>query len=464
LLKTINKFDFWVDKISLNMNFNWISRKLRMDDIFQILFFGLISYLFGLVNFSIPRIDGAVSNLLEIPLLICIFHVRKLWIYIGICLISSFATPQGGSYLSSFMMHSISIIMVWFMYNYILKLVKRTLYSCITWIGIVIIYYLFLLLPLMIITNYYFGLNINKGFYSFYWDIFLTIRLELIASVIITSLYYMQFRLRLALMEHKDELELIVKKRTEELTVSLQELKSAQEQLVQSEKMASLGTLTAGIAHEINNPLNFISGGISIITNLNEENKVNTSAEFKLQYDNAINIVLDGLNRITGIVKALMSFSYKGTPRLTVFDLNEIIDNTLLFLNCKIPKEVIIKKNYNSQLMVPIFAEKIHQVLINIFENALFEFDISTNIEKVITISTNEENNKAVIKIFNTGRNIPENQIKKIFDPFFTTKDPGKGIGLGLSICYTLIQEHNGSIYAVNNSEGVCFIIELPIK
>jgi signal transduction histidine kinase len=245
----------------------------------------------------------------------------------------------------------------------------------------------------------------------------------------------------------------------EELNSAIEELKVTQQHLVQSEKMASLGTLVAGIAHELNNPLNFISGGLDAITGLKERCKENEVKEF----EEALRITNEGLDRATNIVKALMTFSYKGTPNLVSTDINLIIENTLLFILPKIPQEVIIEKDYRLENLLSIYPEKIHQVIINIIENAIYSLHESNVKVKKIIISTFLNNNFAVLKFYNTGNQIPDKYLNKIFDPFFTTKSPGKGAGLGLSICYSLIADHNGQIYAENETDGVSFIIKLPI-
>lgn len=441
--------------------FNW---KILARHIFDMLFFGILSYVFGLINFSIPGVDGAISNMAEIPLLISIFYIKNPFVILGICLISAIATPAEGSYISTFIMHFIALFISWIVYSKIIIKYKQANLISLSWFFYVFVYYMVLLIPIMVITNFLFGLNTDKNFGSFYWEILQSTRLELIASAIISSLYLLQYLLRVKLKDYKDNLELIVKERTEELEVTIEELKHTQKHLVQTEKMASLGTLTSGVAHEINNPLNFISGGITIISNIKEEFKSNTPLEFQKQCDEAIHIVVSGLNRAAEIVKALMSFSYKGKPELVFFNIHDIIDNTLLFLNHKISPDIIIKKDYQLKDPIPVYADKIHQVIMHIIENALFELNLINQGEKIMTISSSSQNSKAIISFSNNGKKIPESELTRIFDPFYTTREPGKGIGLGLSICYTLVKEHKGNIFAENNLKGVSFKIELPQK
>ena len=172
----------------------------------------------------------------------------------------------------------------------------------------------------------------------------------------------------------------------------------------------------------------------------------------------------EGLFRATGIVKALMTFSFKGTSTLYKSDIHEIIENTLLFLNFKIPEDAKIKRDFQLKTEIPLFVDKMHQVLIYILDNAIFEFNSENRKDGVITIITRENEESAVLTISNNGKPIPEQYLDQIFDPFFTTKDPGKGVGLGLSISYALINEQNGKIRVENSNDGVSFIIELPLN
>jgi C4-dicarboxylate-specific signal transduction histidine kinase len=240
------------------------------------------------------------------------------------------------------------------------------------------------------------------------------------------------------------------------------DLKAAQQRLVQSEKMASIGTLTAGIAHEINNPLNFISGGLNIVRELNEQHKWTGGEEKEKRFSMALKMAYDGLERSVGIVKALMTFSHRGGSKKVEADLNEIIDNTLMFLSSRISDDIQVNKQYSLDRPVPVFPEKMHQVIMNIIDNAIYAVNAETSRPRIITISTSIKEHKVILSFSNTGPLIAEEHMDQLFDPFFTTKDPGKGTGLGLSICYTLVSEHEGEISANNLRDGVNFTITLP--
>jgi signal transduction histidine kinase len=250
----------------------------------------------------------------------------------------------------------------------------------------------------------------------------------------------------------------------EELNATLEELRMTQKHLIQSEKMSSLGTLTAGVAHEINNPLNYISGGIELIEEIKKELKDKQFDDIGDKCSTATEMLISGLDRATGIVKSLMTFSQRGKPVLIKYNIHKLIDNTLLFMNRKLPDDIDLIKRYDLKEKVSVYPDRIHLVLTNILDNAIYVMNKNQPDFKQIKISTYKENEQAVIKIFNTGPYIPEKEINQIFDPFFTTKDPDEGNGLGLSICYTFVNDHDGKVYAENETNGVSFIIELPIQ
>ena len=243
-----------------------------------------------------------------------------------------------------------------------------------------------------------------------------------------------------------------------------EDLKAAQQRLVQSEKMVSIGTLTAGIAHEINNPLNFISGGLNIVRELQEGIDWEGREDERQRCLVAIKMASDGLDRSNGIVKALMTFSHRGGSKKVETNLNDIIDNTLMFLSSKISDDIQIIKNYRLERQVPVFPEKMHQVIMNILDNAIFAVNMELSRPKTITISTAIVGDNTILSFSNTGPSIAEEHLDQLFDPFFTTKDPGQGTGLGLSICYTLVSEHGGEIRAENTRDGVNFTVSLPVK
>ncbi|HAN19436.1 MAG: hypothetical protein A2X13_02060 [Bacteroidetes bacterium GWC2_33_15] len=281
------------------------------------------------------------------------------------------------------------------------------------------------------------------------------------------------------LKEYNQRLEYIVKERTEELQtaneelqstneelynqrenleLTLKKLKDAQEQLIQTEKMASLGILTAGVAHEINNPINYIYNGSMAIENYIKE-KFPDHAESLKPLFNAINT---GIARTTNIIKSLNNYSRTNENTNSECNIHDIIDNCLTMLFNQYKNRIQIFKKYAKDL--PQFKANestLHQLFINVLTNAIQAIEG----EGKISIKTSITNNNIEIHITDTGKGISTENLKHIYDPFFTTKDPGKGTGLGLSIVQRIIQEHKGTIQCKSQlNKGTEIIVYLPIN
>ncbi|WP_318528458.1 ATP-binding protein [Plectonema radiosum] len=282
------------------------------------------------------------------------------------------------------------------------------------------------------------------------------------------------------------------------LTQVLKKLRQTQVQLIQSEKMSSLGHLIAGIAHEINNPVNFIYGNLSHVNiyikdllnllTLYQEYYPNPNDEIKLQ---ATTIDVDflmedlqkilssmkiGTERIKEIVLSLRNFSRLGESEKKFVDLHEGIENTLLILRHRLlataeyPNIAIIKE-YHDIPQVECYASQMNQVFMNILSNAIDALEESViktqNPKPKIRIRTEiSRPNYVVIKIADNGVGIPKEIQTRIFDPFFTSKPVGKGTGLGLSISYQIVvDKHVGTLkYKTKINNGTEFWIEIPVK
>lgn len=270
----------------------------------------------------------------------------------------------------------------------------------------------------------------------------------------------------------------------EELQQTLAELKSAQTQLVHSEKMASLGELTAGIAHEIQNPLNFVNNFSEVSTELVQElienqhaRELNKETEIELLTDvetNLQKIAMHG-KRASAIIKGMLEHSRTGTGEKEVTDLNALIDEYLKLayhgirardksFEAKLVKNLKIKPaNIN------IVQQEIGRVLLNIFNNAFYAVQQreKTNLngfEPTVTVSAYREQDEVVIKIKDNGQGIPETIKQKIFQPFFTTKPTGEGTGLGLSLSYDIVTKgHGGKLQVASEADSYTeFTIVLP--
>ncbi len=241
-----------------------------------------------------------------------------------------------------------------------------------------------------------------------------------------------------------------------ELQATLKNLQNTQMQLIQAEKMASLGILTAGVAHEINNPLNFIRGGY-----IGLERYFNHTESFDQEN---INVLLESINvgieRACSIVNSLNQFSRNKESFDEKCDIHTIIDNCLTMLLHETKHLITINKQYTSTpFAVQGNAGKLHQVFINILHNAIQ----SICNEGQITITTQKQAQGIKIQITDTGCGIKPENISHITDPFYTTKEPGLGTGLGLSISYSIIQSHQGSLaFQSQINQGTTATIILP--
>jgi len=279
-----------------------------------------------------------------------------------------------------------------------------------------------------------------------------------------------------------------VMRQKEVLEKSLADLKMAQAKLVESEKMASLGQLTAGIAHEINNPINFVSAGVkNLIRNFEEAKEVmdtylNPDADtdevaqqlsekrrrqqiLEIFEDSAIlfKSIQNGVDRTISIVKSLRNFSRLDEGEVKAVDLHEGLDSTLEILQNQIKKKADIVKRYGQLPPVDCAAGKINQVFMNILNNALQAMDE----RGTITLETKHlpDKNEVEIAISDTGKGMSEEVKRRLFEPFFTTKPVGEGTGLGLSISYSIIEEHKGRIEVESEpGKGSTFRIFLPVN
>ena len=272
----------------------------------------------------------------------------------------------------------------------------------------------------------------------------------------------------------------------EQLATTITELKSTQAQLSQAEKMASLGQLTAGIAHEINNPINFVYAGMDALhTNIEEllswTKKENISPEFHEEYDELIDetrtLLEDiqiGAMRTFEIVKGLRNFSRLDEEDIRTTHINDHISTTLILLRNQIKENQINVKRILDDSIAPIecFPGQLNQVLMNICSNSIQaivekkgkKLDNSED-KPTLTIITKNEAQQILLTISDNGIGMNEDVKQRIFEPFYTTKNVGEGTGLGMSITYGIIEKHNGKILVDSKyGEGTTFTIWLPKK
>ena len=246
--------------------------------------------------------------------------------------------------------------------------------------------------------------------------------------------------------------------------LNLKQLLNTQNKLIEADKMASLGQLTSGVAHEINNPINFIATGViglkktlgGFVKSSNDDAKNDLLKEM----NQMIAAIEEGAQRTSKIVKSLRQFSRDDNERYTEVNIVTGIESTLTLLANKLAKGVIIEKNYDKkEILAFCYPGKINQVFMNILLNAIQAIEESG----VIRISVIDKSENILISISDTGVGISESEKQKIFEPFYTTKGIQEGTGLGLSISNEIIANHKGSIEVKDHKpKGAIFIIKLP--
>ncbi len=303
-------------------------------------------------------------------------------------------------------------------------------------------------------------------------------------------------QLHLEIEDHKRSEEKLKNSRNE-LEKTLEELKNTQAQMLQSEKMVSIGQLAAGVAHEINNPTAFVSSNLNTLFEYQEDisslikeyrelfaetkKLVEENEIFMPIKDNLISIeafekdvdidftlediplmlkeTQEGTARIKKIVIDLKDFSHPGEDEAGYANINQCLDSTLNIVRNEIKYKATVFKEYADLPEVKCYYQQLNQVFVNLLVNAAQAIEEKGEI-KVTTRSIGEE---IEIIIADTGNGISEDNLSRIFDPFFTTKEIGKGTGLGLNVAYNIIQKHMGSIKAESTlGEGTHFIIRLP--
>jgi len=283
---------------------------------------------------------------------------------------------------------------------------------------------------------------------------------------------------------HKQKANILLATQKQKIEDTLQELKSTQAQLIQSEKMASLGELTAGIAHEIQNPLNFVNNFSEVSNELIQElkterskNERNEQAEDELLNDISQN--LEKINhhgkRADSIVKGMLQHSLAGTGVKEPTDINALADEYLRLAYHGLRGKdnsfnVTMETDFDETVgTINIIPQNIGRVLLNLYNNAFYAVNEKKkqqqdDYEPMVSVSTKKTGNKILISVKDNGNGISQKVLDKIFQPFFTTKPTGQGTGLGLSLAYDIVKAHGGEIKVeTKEGEGSEFIIQLPV-
>jgi two-component system, NtrC family, sensor kinase len=274
--------------------------------------------------------------------------------------------------------------------------------------------------------------------------------------------------LHLQLKAQNTSLEQQVDERTklaEELAMTNLKLRDAQTHLIHSEKMAGLGQLVAGIAHEINNPMAFVINNIFIV----EETLAKLSDQAGLPPEASERVAkmqarmtgaYAGATRVKELVTKLRTFSRLDEGTIKTINVHESIESVLLFLGHKMEGRIEVERQYGEVETLTCLAGELNQVLMNIIANAIDAIDGPGR----ITLATAQQNGDFVIRVRDSGRGIPEHIRNRVFEPFFTTKPVGEGTGLGLAISYGIMQAHHGSMeFLSETGKGTEFILKIPV-
>ncbi|MES2768839.1 MAG: ATP-binding protein [Bdellovibrionota bacterium] len=264
----------------------------------------------------------------------------------------------------------------------------------------------------------------------------------------------------------RENLELEVNRKTIELknkTVDLEktmlELKTTQAELVQTAKLASLGTLAAGIAHEINNSVNYVNGALVPLERIIEKNITDESSKNKTE--KLMKVMKEGLGLTIDIIKSLRNYTGLNQAQFNDLNIDEIINSVLTIQKNKISNKIKVNLDIPNNLKVYGSVVGLNQVLMNLISNSIDAMPDGGTLD----IKAQEVDKFVVVEVSDTGHGIPENIQSKIFDPFFTTKPVGKGTGLGLHIVLNEIKKHSGAIDVSSViNEGTKFTIRLPIS
>lgn len=269
-------------------------------------------------------------------------------------------------------------------------------------------------------------------------------------------------------------LEEKVRQRTESLQKTVEKLRSTQERLIQSEKMASLGRIIAGFMHEFNNPINFIYSNLPHLREYSEkliseikileksgttQNEIDADLQFiKKDLLNLIDGMQEGAERSRKIVEDLRNFSGVGSQNFQMLNWNENLKSTVKFLKKGIDNSVKISISANETFFIEGNRAELNQALMNLLNNA-----VGAGADH-IQISNSREDDFLICEIEDNGKGISKEDLSKIYDPFYTTKEVGKGMGLGLSIVYSTINHHNGRVEVSSRiNKGTTFKIFLPL-
>ncbi len=254
-------------------------------------------------------------------------------------------------------------------------------------------------------------------------------------------------------------------KQNQVLETTIEQLKETETMLVQTEKMVSLGRMSAGIIHEINNPLNYATTGLYTLRGKGKK----LVPEEQAEYEEVLREVEDGINRVKSIVSDLRTFTHPNADQVEPLKIAPLADSALKFLSSEWKEKVRVDLQISDDVIVHANRNKLVQVMVNLLQNSLDAIRhkkfAAGEEPPAISITARRDGNKNVILLRDNGEGIEPEALNKIFDPFFTTKDVGEGMGLGLTICYRIMQEYGGRVTVRSERGKYCeFKLEFPVK
>lgn len=273
-------------------------------------------------------------------------------------------------------------------------------------------------------------------------------------------LRFREFALRYALDEEKKKTD----QRNQELADAYQKLTEQESQIVQSQKMASIGQMSAGIIHEINNPLNFATTGLFTL----KKKGKHLPAEQRAEYDDIVKDIEDGISRVKNIVSDLRTFTHPNTDILDQVLVADVVTSALRFLSNEVKEKVVIEQKLPAGQTVLANKNKLIHLFVNLIQNSLDALrtkPFPNGEQPTIWIEGRVENGSSYLIVRDNGPGISIEYVDKIYDPFFTTKAVGEGMGLGLSMCSRIMKDNQGKISVRTEKDKFCeFTLEFPEK
>jgi C4-dicarboxylate-specific signal transduction histidine kinase len=252
-------------------------------------------------------------------------------------------------------------------------------------------------------------------------------------------------------------------KQNQVLECTIEQLKETESELVESEKMRSLGQLSAGMIHEINNPLNFAATGLFTLRGKAKW----LPADQQNEYLDILNDAAEGVNRVKELVCRMREYSYADNSVTEEVNVSQVVNSALRLLNHEWKGKVEVVKEVPEEQHFCANKNRLIQVVLNLVQNSLDALSDKTFSEEkpTIRIESRTEGERTLLIVRDNGPGIKSEHMDKIFDPFFTTKEVGRGMGLGLSICYRIVQDYGGRIFVRSELGQFCeFRLELPLQ